>query len=283
MSAAPTLGEIALDAARAGAAAIRTVVDAGALRTEFKTAGHDMVTAADKASERAILAVLRAARPDDSIVGEEGGSYEGPSAVRWLVDPLDGTANFVYGRADYAVSVGATVDGLPAAGAIIRPADGRWLAGEHGGADGPGGVGATGLVSGFGGVRTGVGPAGISTSAAALPARTGGLAQAMVAVGLPYSLTERRRVMQSISSLMPLVRGVRVMGSAAGDLAAVALGQCDAFLGFGLAEWDTAAGHALVLAAGGTALEVGSQTPSRVLVAGGAADVVHALADLVDA
>lgn len=137
MSTETALADIALTAALAGAAAIRSVLDAGALGTEFKTAGHDMVTAADKGSERAILAVLRNARPDDSILGEEGGSHAGSSPVRWLVDPLDGTANFVYGRADYAVSVGAVVDGHPAAGAIIRPADGRWLAGESAAPPGP--------------------------------------------------------------------------------------------------------------------------------------------------
>lgn len=103
----------------------------------------------------------------------------------------------------------------------------------------------------------------------------------MVAVGLPYSLTERQRVMELIATLMPRVRGVRVMGSAAGDLAAVTLGQCDAFLGFGLAEWDTAAGHALVLAAGGTVREIRQGQPSSVLIAGGSADVVEALAGLV--
>jgi myo-inositol-1(or 4)-monophosphatase len=87
----------------AGADAIRSVVGTGHLDTHFKSASHDLVTAADRASEQAIVSVMRTARPDDTIVGEEGGSYEGTSSVRWLVDPLDGTARFVYGRADFAV------------------------------------------------------------------------------------------------------------------------------------------------------------------------------------
>ncbi len=242
--------------------------------TEFKSAGHDLVTAADKASERAILTVLRGARPDDSIVGEEGGSHEGTSSVRWLVDPLDGTANFVYGRADYAVSVGATSNGRPVAGAIIRPADGQWLAGGMGGFHGT-------ADDDWAGVRAGM-PSTTAERIAVLPARVGGLAEALVAVGLPYSLPERQRVMGLVASLMPQVRGARVMGSAAGDLAAVTLGQCDAFLGFGLAEWDTAAGHALVLAAGGTVRVVHPLNAAEVLVAGGSADVVDALAGLID-
>lgn len=84
------LGEVALIAARAGADAIRSVVGTGNLDTHVKSASHDLVTAADRASEQAIVSVLRTVRPDDTIVGEEGGSYEGTSTVRWLVDPFDG-------------------------------------------------------------------------------------------------------------------------------------------------------------------------------------------------
>ena len=123
----PDLGPIALTAARAGAAAIRLVIGTGQLGTRFKSGGHDMVTAADKASERAVIDAIRTARPADSILGEEGGAHQGTTDVRWLVDPLDGTANFVYGRADYAVSVGAELAGEPSAGSIIRPADGQWV------------------------------------------------------------------------------------------------------------------------------------------------------------
>ncbi|MEP6562340.1 MAG: inositol monophosphatase family protein, partial [Nakamurella sp.] len=120
------LGPVALAAARAGAAAIRSVAT-GELGTQFKSGSHDMVTAADKASERAVIESIRLVRPDDSILGEEGGVHRGTSDVRWLIDPLDGTANFVYGRADYAVSVGAERAGRPTAGAVIRPAHGQWV------------------------------------------------------------------------------------------------------------------------------------------------------------
>ena len=128
----PYFGPIALTAARAGAAAIRSVIGTGQLGTQFKSGGHDMVTAADKASERAVIDAIRTARPADWILGEEGGAHQGTTDVRWLVDPLDGTANFVYGRADYAVSVGAELAAEPSAGSIIRPAGGRVMAGRHG-------------------------------------------------------------------------------------------------------------------------------------------------------
>ena len=125
-------GALALRAAQAGATAIAAVVASGGVRTDFKSGGHDLVTTADKAAEAAVIEVIRAARPDDAILGEEGGAHPGTSGSRWLVDPLDGTANFVYGRADHAVSVGLETDGVITAGAIIRVSDGRWAAAAGG-------------------------------------------------------------------------------------------------------------------------------------------------------
>lgn len=263
-SSLPDLGPVALTAARAGAVAIRAVVETGRLGTQFKSGGHDMVTAADKASEQAVIDVIRAARPADSILGEEGGVHVGSSGVRWLVDPLDGTANFVYGRADYAVSVGAAVGGQPVAGAIIRPADGYWVM-----------AGTASTSSGRDQPTTGG-----RTALAPPVVRECALGDALVAFGLPYSLPARRRVLNIVAALVPHLRGVRVIGSAASDLAAVAVGQCDAFVGFGLAEWDTAAGQAIVMAAGGVADEVDLGSGLSTLIAG-CADVVTGLATLI--
>lgn len=261
----PDLGPIALTAARAGAAAIRSVIDTGQLGTQFKSGGHDMVTAADKASERAVIDAIRAARPDDSIIGEEGGVHHGTSGVRWLVDPLDGTANFVYGRADYAVSVGAELGGEPFVGAIIRPADGQWI------------------MAGGSGVRAGREPrTGHGRPDSPVPAvRKCSLDDALVAFGLPYSLSARRQALTVIAALVPRLRGVRVVGSAASDLAAVALGQCDAFVGFGLADWDTAAGQAIVIAAGGAVRQADRQSNTKTLIAGSTA-VVDGLVALMN-
>ena len=258
------LGAIALRAARAGAAAIRSVVGTGQLGTQFKSGGHDMVTAADKASERAVIDAIRAARPDDSILGEEGGTHQGTSDIRWLVDPLDGTANFVYGRADYAVSVGAELAGEPAAGAIVRPADGQWV------------------MAGQDGVSAGRDSGSVSSRTDLTPTvRHCEVRDALVAFGLPYSLPARQQALTIVAALVPRLRGVRIIGSAASDLAAVALGQCDGFVGFGLAEWDTSAGHAIVVAAGGEVRQMNHHSGARVLIAG-SADVVDGLAALMD-
>jgi myo-inositol-1(or 4)-monophosphatase len=235
-------GALALRAARAGAAAIHAVVDAGGVRTDFKSGGHDLVTTADKAAEAAIIDVIRSARPDDAILGEEGGAHPGTSASRWLVDPLDGTANFVYGRADHAVSVGVETGGAITAGAIIRVSDGRWAAAAAGTAS----VGVTASTSG----TTSSMPFQPSVNQH-VPA-----AEALVSFGLPYDLAARQRVFGIIAALIPQIRGVRIAGSAACDFLALAHGECDAFIGCGLAEWDTAAGQAIASASGGTIVVV---------------------------
>jgi myo-inositol-1(or 4)-monophosphatase len=253
------LAAVALAAARAGAAAIGRVRAAGPLDPDFKSGSHDMVTAADRAAEAAVVGAIRAVRPDDPILGEEGGSRPGTTDVHWLVDPLDGTANFVYGRADYAVSVGARVAGVPTAGAIVRPAHRQWVSA------GPGGV-LTG--------RDG-------ESGHAVVAMDGtDLSAALVAIGMPYDLDARRRVLTFAADLALRVRGIRVTGCAAGDLASLALGQCDAVVGFGLAEWDVAAGEAIVLAAGGSVRRLDSALGLPLMLSGSSA-VVDALAGLV--
>ena len=225
-------GALALSAARAGASAITDAVAGGAIGLDHKSAGHDLVTTADQASEQAIVTVIRRSRPADSILAEESGRSDGTTDVRWLVDPLDGTANFVHGRPDFAVSVAVERQGRIIAGAIVRPATGQWAMADDG----------TLTSDGFGRLCSL-----LPGSAAGDPAA----ADAMVTVGMPYPLTTRSRVLHLVADLVPSVRAVRVVGSAAGDLLAVACGTCDAFVGFGLAPWDTAAGHALVEAAGG--------------------------------
>jgi len=251
---APDLSGVARLAAQAGSDAIHTVLNTGALGSQFKSGDHDLVTTADRASEAAVVAVIARQRPDDAILGEEGTQRAGTSGLRWLIDPLDGTANFVHGRADYAVSVGVEQDGVAVAGAIVFPASGRWVAG---------------------------GPNSLKASAFQGTSHKSELIQehqrianprpehSLVAFGLPYGLPARRHALSTIADLSSDIRGVRVMGCAAGDLAAVALGQCNGFVGIGLSPWDTAAGQALVSAAGGTVFH--GQTPAgpSVIVAGG--------------
>jgi myo-inositol-1(or 4)-monophosphatase len=248
------LRELALTAARSGAGAIAEVLRRGGIQTDTKQASHDLVTSADRASEQAVLQVLQSARPDDAILGEETGEHPGTTGLRWFVDPLDGTANFIYGRAGWSVSVGAEIDGQPAIGAILCPADGRWAAADPGGVDAGGYDPQPGLVP----VPRPPHP----RAAPTLP-----LSAALVSVGQPYPLQTRRDVLRVAAALVPLVRAIRMTGAAASELLGLAGGECDAFLGFGLSPWDTTAGAAIVRACGGTTQSVRSPIGVDVLVA----------------
>ena len=177
---------IALTAARSGAEAIAEVLGGGGLQTDAKQAAHDLVTSADRASEQAVLEVLHSARPDDAVLGEETGEHPGTTDVRWFVDPLDGTANFIYGRAGWSVSVGAEVDRQPVVGAVVCPADGRWAAADPGGVDAGGYDPLPGLVSV---------PRPPQPTAALQPAVPA--SAALVSVGQPYGLQTRAQCLES--------------------------------------------------------------------------------------
>ena len=271
MNRSTPLGDLALHAAQAAVTAIHDVQSHGKVLAEHKSGTHDLVTAADRAAETAIFTTIASARPDDAFLGEETGAHHGTSGTRWLVDPLDGTANFVHGRSDYAVSVAAEVDGRIKAGAIIRPTDGLWAM-----ADGDALWHGRGNISEHLAAVDGPPPAGAGTSALAED-----VAESLVSFGLPYPKTERQQALSIIQGLVPAVRGIRVLGSAACDLLAVALGQTDAFIGCGLAEWDTAAGQALVIAAGGTVSRLA--TPHFEILIAGSRPLVNELSVLVKA
>ena len=264
------LAGLALRAARAGAAAIAGVVARGEVRPDVKTGAHDLVTAADRASEAAIIEVIRAERPDDAILGEESGAHPGNSGTRWLVDPLDGSANFVYGRADYAVSVGVESAGAIVAGAIIRPSDGRWMLAD--------------VIASEIAVGAELSPPQTTKLAgrqhvSASPNDEAHAADALVSFGLPYAMSARQAALAIIRDAVPHVRGVRIAGSAACDFLAWAHGECDAFVGCGLAEWDTAAGQAIVLAAGGAVRSVG--TPDFDILIAASPPLAAELCDIV--
>ena len=264
------LPALALRAARAGAAAIAAVVARGEVRPDVKTGAHDLVTAADRASEAAIIEVIRAERPDDAILGEESGAHPGNSGTRWLVDPLDGTANFVYGRPDFAVSVGVESAGTIVAGAIIRPSDGRWVLAD---------VSLREIAIG-----AELSPPQTTKLAgrqhvSAAPNDEAHAADALVSFGLPYAMSARQAALAIIGAAVPHVRGVRIAGSAACDFLAWAHGECDAFVGCGLAEWDTAAGQAIVLAAHGAVRTV--RTPDFDILVAASTALVAELCDFV--
>jgi myo-inositol-1(or 4)-monophosphatase len=206
-----------------------------------KSSEIDIVTLADQASERLIRERLLGARPDDGMVGEEGDDLPGTSGVRWIVDPIDGTVNYLYGLPNFAVSIAAEVDGEVVAAAVVAPALGLEYAATRGG-------GAT------------CNGAPISTRPV-VP-----LGERLVGTGFNYEREARTREAAYISVLMPHIRDIRRLGSCALDICAVASGLLDAYVEEGTHIWDYAAAG-LVLAESGGILEVTrSVAEKRVLI-----------------
>jgi myo-inositol-1(or 4)-monophosphatase len=197
-----------------------------ALRVGTKSSATDMVSEMDRASESAIRGLIARERPDDAILGEEGGEVPGTSGVRWVVDPLDGTTNYLYGFPAWAVSVAAQVDGATVAGAVYDPThEELWAA-----------------VRGRGATRNGV----------ALPPLDSGaeVATALVATGFAYRPERRADQGRVAAFLLPRVRDLRRGGSAALDLCFVAGGRVDAYFEAGTHIWDWAAGALIAAEAG---------------------------------
>ncbi|MCU1672447.1 MAG: hypothetical protein JWN77_560 [Frankiales bacterium] len=232
-----------LDVARAAAAA-GAVVAAGWWRTDALEIGEkvgpdDLVSQADTETEDAVLAVLRRERPDDGLLGEESGVVEGSTGIRWVVDPIDGTTNYLYGRPDWAVSVAAMdVSGRVLAGVVTEPALGR----------------VTEACAGGGTWADGVRVA---------PLQQDDLVRALVELNLGRP-DQKQHAGAVLDALVPHVRDVRRGGSAASALAQVATGRCDAAWVPGLQPWDCAAGVLLVAEAGGTVGDLGFPTPGAV-------------------
>lgn len=221
-----TLRDLALEVARAVAPELRRL--AGRTPVErTKSSDTDLVTSADRWSELEIVSRLLDARPDDGILGEEQTSLPGTSGVRWIIDPIDATTNFVYGLAGYSISIGAEVDGEPTAGVIVDPALGHEFAAARG-------AGST--CNGE--------PIRVSDQVE--------LSQALVATGFGYHPDRRRRQAAGLVEVIPRIRDIRRGCGAAMDLANVAAGRVDAFYERGLNPWDIAAGTVLVREAGGT-------------------------------
>lgn len=249
--------DVAVSAARAaGAVALRWQARLGDLTVEHKGGPGDLVSEADREAELAARAVLEAARPDDAVVGEEAAATGGSSGVRWYVDPVDGTTNFLYGRDDWCVSVAAWRDGVPVAAAVLEPVPGRLTTATAGGG------------AWCDGVRLQV-------------RRPPSLDLAVVELGLGRA-RQRERAGELFGLLVPRVRDVRRGGSAALALTNVAVGRADAVWSPGLQPWDLAAGVLLVQEAGGVVGDLDGPAdglPSDVLA--GDPGVVDALRPLL--
>ncbi|MCV7108044.1 inositol monophosphatase family protein [Mycolicibacterium chitae] len=222
----------------------------------------DPVTIVDTETEALLRARLAELRPGDAILGEEGGGpaqAAAPGAVTWVLDPIDGTVNFVYGIPAYAVSVAAQVDGVSVAGAVAHVSTGEIYSA------------ATGLgahVTGGGGT--------VALRCSAVSE----LGMALVGTGFDYSARRRTEQARLLAALLPTVRDIRRIGSAALDLCLVAAGRLDAHYEHELHAWDWAAGALIAAEAGATVLVpepgAGSGTGLVVASAPGVADALRA-------
>jgi myo-inositol-1(or 4)-monophosphatase len=242
VSAAEDLLPVAIEAARAAAAVLvgRYEQAGGPSDLQTKSTPTDLVSAADLEAERVIRAVLARRRPDDAILGEEGGDVAGTSGLRWLVDPLDGTVNYLFGVPQWCVSVACE----DRAAVVLDPIRGECF-------EAVAGVSAT-----LGG-------------APLRPSTRSDLSTALVATGFAYDADVRARQAEVVGAVLPRVADIRRMGSAALDLAWTAAGRYDAFYERGVSAWDVAAGTMLCAAAGLAVrtLEARDGLPAGVLAA----------------
>jgi myo-inositol-1(or 4)-monophosphatase len=225
------LQALAEQTARAAGALLLDGLDEARLEVSTKTTGTDMVTEMDRASEALITAALLGARPEDGILGEEGADRSGTSGVRWVVDPLDGTTNYLYGFPGFNVSIAAELDGRAVVGVVYDVIRNELFSAAAGG----------------GSTRDG---APIRASSATE------LGHALVGTGFAYRPEERRRQAQVLVEVLPSVRDIRRQGAAALDLCSVACGRLDGYYERGLAPWDLAAGGLIATEAGAVVTDV---------------------------
>ena len=226
---ATTLAKQAGDMALAGR-------KAGLHNVQTKSTATDMVTEFDRASEVLIVEGMRAARPEDAIVGEEGASVSGTSGITWYIDPIDGTTNFLYDLPAWAVSIGAEDSSGPLAGVVYIPALGEMFTATRGG----------------GAFLNGV------------PIQSNNIAdvsQALVCTGFSYSADQRTIQAQRVSRFIHQIRDIRRAGAAAIDLCFVACGRIDAYFEENLHQWDISAGILIAHEAGCRSGDFSGHTP----------------------
>jgi myo-inositol-1(or 4)-monophosphatase len=214
------------------------------------------VSESDLAAEELIRARLSAARPDDALMGEEGDDVAGTSGRRWVVDPLDGTVNFLFGIPQWGVSVAVEDADGGLAGVVYDPMRDECWSAERGG------------------------PPRLN-GAVVEPSGREDLATSLVATGFGYDAAVRSVQGQLVASLLPVVRDIRRLGSAALDLAWVAGGRYDAYFERGVKHWDVAAGTLLCECAGLAVEPLAPAPPSDAGVLVGSPALVDALRPLV--
>ncbi len=248
--------ELAVEAAGAAGAVLMEGVGQSRRSVETKSSSTDMVTEVDRAAEAVVVSTLRRARPDDAVLGEEGARAAGTSPVRWVVDPLDGTTNYLYGRPDFAVSVAAEVEGRPTVGVVHDPTRAETFT----------------AVAGRGSWCNGE-PLRLSPPPP--------LAHALVGTGFNYDSDWRSEQARALLRILPQVRDIRRLGAAALDLCWVAAGRLDAFWEAGLHHWDWAGGALVAAEAGAWVGDLDGGPPSRSMTMAGPPELVDALRQLL--
>lgn len=235
---------LALEVAADAAALLRASVHRRDLTVDHKSSSTDLVTEVDRAAETLIIEHLLAARPDDGILGEEGGGRPSRSGVRWVIDPIDGTTNFVYRIPAFAVSIAAEWRGVTVAGVVTIPSLDECFDAQLGR-----------------GARCNGVPISASSKAE--------LSTALVATGFSYDAAERGRQGQVVAKMLPRIRDIRRMGAASVDLCAVACGRVDAYFESGLNAWDYGAGALIAAEAGATVSDLwgGPASPAFLVAA----------------
>jgi myo-inositol-1(or 4)-monophosphatase len=236
-------GSFALEARRAGVEVAAT-----------KSTPTDIVTAVDRDTEALIRELILEARPDDGILGEEEATRVGTSGLDWIVDPIDGTVNFLYGVPAWAVSI-AVVEGpaspeswTPIAGVVVNPVTGELFEATAGG--------------------------GARLNGESLHVNEGvAVDRALVGTGFSYSSERRREQAEVLTRLLPRVRDARRMGAASLDLCSVAAGRLDAYYEIGLHPWDHAAGALIAREAGAVITGVAGARESAEFIVAAAPDL----------
>jgi myo-inositol-1(or 4)-monophosphatase len=254
------------DAAALGKLAVQVAEDAGDLVVRRRAEGvsvaatkstpTDVVTAADREAEEFIRGRLLQVRPDDAILGEEGGRAAGTSGVTWVIDPIDGTVNYLYGIPSYSVSIAAEVDGVVEAGAVVNPVSAETFAAVRGG-------GAT-----------------LNGQPIAVSGATE-LDRSLVGTGFGYAIDRRAAQAAVLNHVIVKVRDIRRAGSAALDLCAVACGRLDGYYERGLNHWDLAAGALIAQEAGARVGGANGVAPSDELTVAAAPAIFDDLHDLL--
>lgn len=228
------LQDLAIRAARAAGELLHDAISRPR-DVSTKSSPTDVVTEMDRASEQLIAEILLGERPDDAMLGEEGGERPGTSGVRWVLDPLDGTVNYLYRIPAYSVCIAAEADGEVVAGVVFDPGRDELFTAALG-------AGAT------------------CNGTPIAPSNARELPLALIGTGFSYSAEERERQGRVVASLLPRVRDVRRFGSAALDLCAVACGRLDGYFERGLHPWDSAAATLIVREAGAVAEQLADDT-----------------------